>query len=213
MEYANTISLDFPVELWSPFAQDRTSVRCYSGYQIYLQGTEATCFYYLKKGKVKSFIQSEDGAERTLNLYQQGSIFGEASFFDELPRVSSAVALTPCEIVPIDREQVTAEFTRNPGMAMAMLKYLARTVRLLSAHVDDMAFRPAEWRVAQYLLSAASGQDQVSCTQEEIASSISVSRVTVSRILNQFSRRGLVALGYRSISLLDRRTLETLCTP
>lgn len=98
-------------------------------------------------------------------------------------------------------------------MAMAMLKYLARTVRLLSAHVDDMAFRPAEWRVAQYLLSAASGQDQVSCTQEEIASSISVSRVTVSRILNQFSRRGLVALGYRSISLLDRRTLETLCTP
>lgn len=166
-----------------------------------------------EKGKVKSFIQSEDGAERTLNLYQQGSIFGEASFFDELPRVSSAVALTPCEIVPIDREQVTAEFTRNPGMAMSMLKYLARTVRLLSAHVDDMAFRPAEWRVAQYLLSAASGQDQVSCTQEEIASSISVSRVTVSRILNQFSRRGLVALGYRSISLLDRRTLETLCTP
>ena len=115
--------------------------------------------------------------------------------------MSSAVALTPCEIVPIDREQVTAEFTWNPGMAMAMLKYLARTVRLLSAHVDDMAFRPAEWRVAQYLLSAASGQDQVSCTQEEIASSISVSRVTVSRILNQFSRRGLVALGYRSISL------------
>lgn len=129
MEYANTFSLDFPVELWRPFAQDRPSVRCSSGYLIYLQGTEATCFYYLKKGKVKSFIQSEDGAERTLNLYQQGSIFGEASFFDELPRVSSAVALTPCEIVPIDREQVTAEFTRNPGMAMAMLKYLARTVR------------------------------------------------------------------------------------
>ncbi len=114
MEYANTFSLDFPVELWRPFAQDRPSVRCSSGYLIYLQGTEATCFYYLKKGKVKSFIQSEDGAERTLNLYQQGSIFGEASFFDELPRVSSAVALTPCEIVPIDREQVTAEFfTRN----------------------------------------------------------------------------------------------------
>lgn len=202
-----------PCGALASFAQDRPSVRCSSGYLIYLQGTEATCFYYLKKGKVKSFIQSEDGAERTLNLYQQGSIFGEASFFDELPRVSSAVALTPCEIVPIDREQVTAEFTRNPGMAMAMLKYLARTVRLLSAHVDDMAFRPAEWRVAQYLLSAASGQDQVSCTQEEIASSTSVSRVTVSRILNQFSRRGLVALGYRSISLLDRRTLETLCTP
>ena len=205
--------MDLPAHIWEPFAQSRAAIRCSPGFLIYLQGTEATCFYYLKEGRVKSFIQSETGGERVLNIYRAGSLFGEASFLDELPRVSSAVALTPCEIVPIDREQVTAEFTRNPGMAMAMLKYLARTVRLLSAHVDDMAFRPAEWRVAQYLLSAASGQDQVSCTQEEIASSISVSRVTVSRILNQFSRRGLVALGYRSISLLDRRTLETLCTP
>lgn len=140
MEYANTFSLDFPVELWRPFAQDRPSVRCSSGYLIYLQGTEATCFYYLKKGKVKSFIQSEDGAERTLNLYQQGSIFGEASLFDELPRVSSAVALTPCEIVPIDREQVTAEFTRNPGMALAC-EISGPDGAALSAHVDDMAFR------------------------------------------------------------------------
>lgn len=196
-----------------PFAQDRPSVRCSSGYLIYLQGTEATCFYYLKKGKVKSFIQSEDGAERTLNLYQQGSIFGEASFFDELPRVSSRRSPHPLRDRPHRPGAGHGGIYPEPGMAMAMLKYLARTVRLLSAHVDDMAFRPAEWRVAQYLLSAASGQDQVSCTQEEIASSISVSRVTVSRILNQFSRRGLVALGYRSISLLDRRTLETLCTP
>lgn len=213
MDQLHHMELNLPPDIWRPFAQQRWAIRCPAGYLIYLQNTAATCFYYLKSGQVKSFIQSPDGGERVLNLYQEGSLFGEASFFDELPRVSSAVALTPCEIVPIDREQVTAEFTRNPGMAMAMLKYLARTVRLLSAHVDDMAFRPAEWRVAQYLLSAASGQDQVSCTQEEIASSISVSRVTVSRILNQFSRRGLVALGYRSISLLDRRTLETLCTP
>ena len=85
MEYANTFSLDFPVELWRPFAQDRPSVRCSSGYLIYLQGTEATCFYYLKKGKVKSFIQSEDGAERTLNLYQQGSSSGRHPFLTNCP--------------------------------------------------------------------------------------------------------------------------------
>ena len=213
MDQLHHMELNLPPDIWRPFVQERWAIRCPAGYLIYQQNTEATCFYYLRSGQVKSFIQAENGAERVLNLYQAGSLFGEASFFDELPRVSSAVALTSCQLVPIDRELVTQEIARNPELALAMMKYLARTVRLLSAHVDDMAFRPAEWRVAQYLLSAASGQDQVSCTQEEIASSISVSRVTVSRILNQFSRRGLVALGYRSISLLDRRTLETLCTP
>lgn len=90
---------------------------------------------------MRSFIQSEDGAERALNVYGPGSLFGEASFFDELPRVSSAVALTSCEIVAIDRELVTEEIEKDPELALAMMKYLARTVRLLSTQLDQMAFR------------------------------------------------------------------------
>ena len=160
---------------------------------------------------MKSFIQSPDGGERVLNLYQAGSLFGEASFFDELPRVSSAVAMTPCELVPIDRELLSREFAAHPELALAMMKYLARTVRLLSDQVDQMAFRPARWRVARFLTVNAGGNGRVSCPQEEIAATISVSRVTVSRILNQLAREGLISLGYRSVQILDRPGLEALC--
>ena len=203
--------LDFPAGIWEPFAKSRPPVRCSPGYLIYLQNTQATCFYYLKSGKVKSFIQSEDGGERVLNLYTAGSLFGEASFFDELPRVSSAVAVVPCEIVPIDRELVTQEFARNPELALAMMKYLARTVRLLSGQVDQMAFRPARWRVANYLLTLAGRDGMVSCTQEDIAAAVSASRVTVSRVLNEFARSGWVELGYRTISLMAPERLDELC--
>ena len=58
----NAFDLDFPAHIWAPFAQGRPPIRCSPGYLIYLQGTEATCFYYLKEGQVRSFIQSEDGA-------------------------------------------------------------------------------------------------------------------------------------------------------
>lgn len=205
--------LDFPADIWKAFASQRSEVRCSTGYLIYLQDTKATCFYYLKKGRVKSFIQSEDGAERVLNVYEAGSLFGEASFFDELPRVSSAVALTPCEIVPIDRESVCAEIARDPALAMAMLKYLARTVRLLSSHVDDMAFHPADWRVARHLLSLSPDAcGTVPCTQDEIANSISTSRVTVSRVLRDFVHRGWIRTGYRSVTLTDRSALEQFCS-
>ena len=203
--------LDFPAGIWEAFAKGRPPVRCSPGYLIYLQDTEATCFYFLKSGKVKSFIQSEDGMERVLNLYHAGSLFGEASFFDELPRVSSAVAVVPCEIVPIDRELVTQEFARNPELALAMMKYLARTVRLLSGQVDQMAFRPARWRVANYLLTMAGRDGSVSCTQEDIAAAVSASRVTVSRVLNEFAQRGWVELGYRSVRVLQPQELEALC--
>ena len=203
--------LDFPAGIWEAFATQRPPVRCSPGYLIYLQDTEATCFYYLRSGRVKSFIQSEDGAERVLHIYGAGNLFGEASFFDELPRVSSAAALTPCEIVPIDRELVTQEFARNPELAMAMMKYLARTVRLLSGQVDQMAFRPARWRVANYLLSFSSGSGEVSCTQEDIAAAVSASRVTVSRVLGEFAQQGWVELSYRMVKLCNPDCLKRLC--
>lgn len=202
--------LDFPAQLWRPFAQQRAVVRCFPGHIIYLQESQATCFYFLKQGRVKSFIQSDDGTERVLRVYQEGSIFGEASFFDELPRVSSAVAVTSCEIVPIDRELVTQEFSRDPNLAMGMIQYLARAVRLLSQQMDDMAFRPADQRLARQLLATAEKDGQVHSTQEELAAAISVNRVSVSRILTEFSRRGWVRTGYGTIQILNHFELENL---
>lgn len=212
MGHLNLHELDFPSDIWESFAANRPVVHCSPGYLIYLQETEATCFYYLKSGRVKSFIQSEDGAQRVLNIYEQGALFGEASFFDELPRVSSAVALTPCQIVPIDRELVTAEIRRDPSLAMLMLKYLARTVRVLSTQVDEMAFLPAEQRIARHLLSLSRRPDgMITCTQDEIAACVSVSRITVSRTLNEFAQNGWLKTGYRSVILQNIAALENLC--
>ena len=212
MQLLSPDNLDFPSQIWKPFAEHRAPIHCSAGFMIYLQGTEATCFYYLKEGRVKSFIQSEDGNERILNIYEEGSLFGEASFLDELPRVSSAVALSSCQLIPIDRELVMQEISKNPALAMAMMKYLARTIRLLSHQVDQMAFRPAKWRVAKYLLSQPiSSENTVACSQDDIAAAVSVSRVTVSRILNELARKGVVSLGYRSIIIDDRVSLDEIC--
>lgn len=128
--------LDFPAGIWEAFAKSRPPVRCSPGYLIYLQDTSATCFYYLKTGQVKSFLQSEDGAERVLNVYRAGSLFGEASFFDELPRVSSAMALTPCEIVPIDRELVTQPARANSPSTRLTVTRLTETAAAMSSWVQ-----------------------------------------------------------------------------
>ena len=200
-----------PVEIWQGFAANRPVVRCSAGYLIYLQDTQATCFYYLKSGKVKSYIQSESGEQRVLQIFEPGSLFGEASFLDELPRVSSAVAMSDVEIVPIDRELVVEQIAQRPEYALAMLKYMARKVRALSGQVDDMAFRPADQRIAGYLLSLSPSRDgMVHCTQEDIASGVSASRVTVNRTLNEFVRQGWIKTGYGTISIRERSALSVL---
>lgn len=211
MEYFNLQKLGLPADIWLPFAQHYESTRFIKNQMIYFQDSGADCFYYLKSGRVKTYISSEDGTEKSLTVYHAGSIFGEAAFFGEMPRVSSAVALAECEIIKINRKMAETEMAKNPALTSALLKYLARTVQLLSDHVDDMAFLQADQRIARYLLSLPRSRDgMVVCTQDEIASSVSANRVTVCRILKRFQEKQYLSTKYGGIQLYDPDALEQL---
>lgn len=209
MTYFHSAELGLPQDIWAPFAEGRAPTIYKAGQMIYQQDTVATRFYYILHGKAKAFISSEAGDERILTIYRAGDLMGEASFFDQQPRVSSAVALTRCELIPIDLETVRELFSAKPELAMAMLKYLARTVRLLSGHVDDMSFLSAEKRIARILITLSADENgNIHSTQEELGFTIGVSRVTVSRILNGFSRKGWLKTGYRSLRVVNLSALK-----
>jgi CRP/FNR family transcriptional regulator len=203
--------LDLPPDIWKPLSLHHPAVPYGAGQIIYLQDTTADRFYYLKDGRVKAYISSEEGTERVLTTYRSGDLFGEASFFDELPRVSSAVAVTDCVLVPIDRAMVRQELSEDPELALALLKYLSRTVRLLSAQVDNMAFLRSDQRIARYLISLPRTETGLlHVSQDEIAAAVTANRVTVNRILQRFAHAGLVETGYGTVRLLDVAGLERL---
>lgn len=194
---------------WALLAQDQSPRTYAPGQLIYLQGTEADTFFYLLSGSARSYISSETGDERVLTTHRSGDLMGEAAFFDGCPRVSSAVAVTECRAVSIDRERLDRVLRAHPELALPMLQYLARTVRLLSDHVDGMSFRPADQRVARYLLSIPPEPNgALRCTHEEIGTAVGVSRVTVSRVLGEFTRQGWLRTGYRALFLTDAAALR-----
>lgn len=199
-----------PQELFAPFFAAGSAVPYRRGQLIYLQGQQPDYLYCLKEGTVRTGILSEQGGEKLLTLYQAGSIFGEASFFDGMPRVSTATAQTDCQILRLGHGTVDALFRQDPSLASAMISYLARTVRLLSAHVDTMSFQQADQRLARLLLNYPSDGSPIPITHEALASALGVSRVTVSRILGQLARQGLLRTGYGTITLLNREGLSRL---
>lgn len=196
------------MEIFAPLAEGRLPRHYSAGQVIYLQGTSADEFYYLVQGTARSYISSAAGGERVLTLHHTGDLMGEASFFDECPRVSSSIAVTECKIVSINREQLDLVFKNHSDLALPMLQYLARTVRLLSNHVDEATFLPAGQRLARYLLAETKEHIPFPCTHEELGFAIGTSRVTVSRLLADYTRRGLVKTGYRSVTVLNRFGLE-----
>lgn len=194
--------------IWTPLAEGRSPRTYAPGQLIYLQDTQPTEFYYLEKGSARSFISSPEGAERLLTLHRNGDLMGEASFFDQCPRVSSAVAVEECKVFSIDRQRLECVFQAHPELAFPMLRYLARTVRLLSGHVDDITFRPADRRLAGALLRQAGEDSMIRTTHEELGSAVGASRVTVSRVLAQFAKNGWIKTGYGTVALIDRGALE-----
>lgn len=194
--------------VWLPLAEGQSPRRYDSGQLIYIQGTDALQFHYIISGTVKCFISSANGDERTLTLHHTGDLIGEASFFDRQPRVSSAMAMTPCTLITIDRPHLERVFSLHPDLAINMLEYLARTIRLLSTHVDGTFLR-ADQRIARHLFSHPVAADGlIRCTHEEVGSSVGVSRVTVSRVLGELEKQGVLETGYRTVKILDYAALE-----
>ena len=195
---------------WDLLAEGRSPRKYRAGQLIYLQGTHPDCFFYLVSGSVRSFISSSSGEERVLTVHRAGDLMGEASFFDGCPRVTSAMTLEDCSILTVDQGQLDAAFQRHPELALPMLRYLARTVRMLSDHVAASSL-PAQQRIVRWLLNQAYTENgAIQATHEGIGQAVGLSRVTVSRVLGELSTHGLVELGYRSVVLTDKDTLKDL---
>ena len=177
---------------------------------IYQQGDEGSCVYYLKNGKVRIYICSASGDEKTLAVFSKGSLFGKSAFFDHMPRSSCAKALSKTEIIRIDKPMMMDIIGKHPEFALDMLEYLSKTIRMFSNQIETMTFLQADRRIAQFIvdnLSEDAKKHEVSCTHEEISSTIGVSRVTVSKILGRFMDDRWIATGYKSIAVTDVKAL------
>ncbi|MEE3428520.1 MAG: Crp/Fnr family transcriptional regulator [Ruminococcus sp.] len=200
---------DVENKIQAVFEKEKPVKNILKGSIIYHQGDKARCFYYLKKGRVKVVMTSADGMEKTLSTASAGEILGEAAFFDKMPRISSAYALTNIEVISVDEAKLLSLIKDNPELALALLEIQATRIRQLSSQIDAITFMKADGRIAGLLLQSANS-NIVNYTHEEIAGIVGVSRVTVSKILNRFKREGLLKTDYGKIVLLNTVELKRI---
>jgi CRP/FNR family transcriptional regulator len=76
--------------------------------------------------------------------------------------------------------------------------------------VDEIAFRRMDARIASLLLARVGMQNPLRITHQEIASELGSSREVISRLLEDFSERGLIRTGRGEIEILDYERLAAL---
>ena len=113
---------------------------------------------------------------------------------------------------PMPLEDVKAAIryiAQHPTLAFELLEILANRIRLLSSQLDSMTFMQADARIAGLLLESEHN-GIVAITHEEIANTVGVSRVTVSKTLSRFAKSGYISTEYRRILIKSREGLEKL---
>jgi CRP/FNR family transcriptional regulator len=76
--------------------------------------------------------------------------------------------------------------------------------------VDEIAFRRMDARIASLLLTRVYAQNPIQITHQQIASELGSSREVISRLLEDFSERGLIRSGRGEIEVLDAGGLESI---
>jgi CRP/FNR family transcriptional regulator len=120
---------------------------------IYTQNDPADNLFFLLSGRVRVFLINLSGELKTLAIHEQGSFFGETSFFDHSNYFASAETALDSLILQFDRTAVQELFRADPQIPAHLLRSLGQKIRLLTFQIESMAFLNLEQRVGAMLIS------------------------------------------------------------
>ena len=166
---------------------------------IFTQGDVADAVFYIQKGKVRLTVVSKTGREATIGILSEGNFFGEGALAGQILRMGSAVALTDCEFLRVDKQVMMDALHREHAFSDMFVAYLlARNIRYEEDLVDQL-FNSSEKRLARVLLLLAhfgkEGKPEAvipRISQETLAEMVGTTRSRVSFFMNRFRKLGFI---------------------
>ena len=165
-----------------------------------MQGDVADSVFYLQKGRAKLTVVSHTGKEATITLLAPGEFVGEEAVAAVVGnRMSTAIAITACTALKIDRKEMIRAIHEERALSDLFLAFLlARSMRTQADLVDQL-FNSSEKRLARVLLLMAefgksSEPERLlpEITQETLAEMIGATRSKVSGFMNRFRKLGFI---------------------
>jgi len=184
---------------------------------VLYKGDVGQVLYLILKGKVKVVLFDENGKEIILSMLKSGNYFGEMSAFDQMPRSATVITVEDSEFLVISQKSITDQIEKNPKIALKLLSEMSRRLREADEQISNLALLDVRGRVAQILLklykgtNVRKGEDYRIVPRpalKDIAAMSGTSRETVSRVLSEFSKRGLISLTKENIIIYGKLEVE-----
>ena len=206
------MAIQIPEKYFSVFLSAGRAEELPAGTNIFMQGDAASDLYLITRGRVRAFTLSPAGKETTLEVMEAGRIFGELALLSGSYRSVSIQTVTDCQIVTASTEKLLPLCLDSEELTMLIFRHMADTCNYLTHQISRLVQYDSVQKVADFLLCEAEsrGCSALPYTHQEIADSVSLNRVTVSRILSDFRGKGWIRSHYGSISILSPGALRSL---
>lgn len=175
---------------------------------VIYEGDKSEFCYFILKGSVKVSLIQVTGRETIISVLKVGEFFGEMSAFDQLPRSATIITEEDCEFLAISQEGFTDVVKTNPEIAIKIIRKLSLRLRDADEMINTLSHRQVKARIARTLLKIAKAEGiplknkriQISRPGfQDLAAMTGTSRETVSRIINSFSKEGILELTKQEI--------------
>lgn len=168
---------------------------------LFHQGDAPERLHMVASGTVKLWQVNSQGNQHTLGLMRKGAILGCAAVVNGFPYPATATAEEDSEILSWSAASFHAMMETHPDLTTAMLHLISDRAREFVFRLGDSTAKSAEQRVAAVLVrlarqngtKCASGVEvRFTATLQDLSQMSGVAYFTVSRILSEWRRSGVV---------------------
>lgn len=191
---------------------------------LYTAGEPADYLYVLAAGQAKIFQSASSGQETIVDILAPGDLFGGLSILGRPSYTETAQALVTTCALRMDTRAFREVLLEHPQVALRLLENVTALLGAARSDVSQHAAAPVIQRVATTLLRLADkfGQNgangdgtliQLPLSRSDLAGMTGSTPESVSRVMSQLRKDGIIDSGRRWTSILDRDRLAAILTP
>jgi CRP/FNR family transcriptional regulator len=169
---------------------------------IYYAGEVCTEFFLVDSGKVKIYVQGDEGQTFTLYTIEDGKpcIINTFSTIFSNVTIANAVTLQDTQGWTLKKDILLQLLASEAEYSAYLFSAISQDISSLVNTIEDVQFTSLGDRIKNWILSQKSSMIQT--THEEIATNLGTSRPIISKLLKDMEKKGEVLLSRGSIEIL-----------
>jgi CRP-like cAMP-binding protein len=194
--------------------------RSYGNGDIMLRELEQSSHVVLLCNAVVKITGSlENGRTAFLGIRVSGDVVGEMAALRGEPRCATVTICGDATVHVIKKDDFLLYLRTFPDANPALTRMIMERLRWADKRRIDFNGYPAFVRLARVLVELADGYGRrtadgitldVGLTQRELGALVGAEEATARKELRKLRKRGVINVGYRAITIVDRSELETI---